>query len=95
MIIDPVFYRSDLDYTFDFSSVRWPFGLFLILLCIGFIYSVIRTKSETTNLEDAVLMCRNCIRPVPEKDAGNDLCPICGGTLEKLEGFYDRHPELK
>lgn len=45
------------------------------------------------------LMCRSCKEPIeiekePEK-ATIQTCSKCGGVLEELDGYYDRHPEEK
>jgi hypothetical protein len=41
------------------------------------------------------LKCLNCNKVFGDKKTSNLLCPNCGGQLEELDGFYDRHPEFK
>ncbi len=60
-----------------------------------FVVSAIRNKSNYTLLEDKILMCKECLQPFYRKNTVDELCPKCGISLEELEGFYERHPELK
>ncbi len=41
------------------------------------------------------LVCLSCQEPYPFDKINKFICPQCGGTLEDLEGFYERHPELR
>jgi hypothetical protein len=41
------------------------------------------------------LKCLGCNKLFEDKKTSNFLCPHCGGQLEELNGFYDRHPEFK
>ena len=41
------------------------------------------------------VMCASCLTPSDEKDLKAGKCPKCNGSVEKLDGFYDRHPDLK
>lgn len=38
-------------------------------------------------------ICPSCQKQYPE--ASKALCPSCNASLEPLNGFYERHPELK
>ena len=40
-------------------------------------------------------MCKECLRVSYLKQASDNNCPHCAGTLEPLNGFYDRHPSLR
>ncbi|MDH4230689.1 MAG: hypothetical protein OEW04_01515 [Nitrospirota bacterium] len=40
-------------------------------------------------------ICLNCREPFAGRTLASMICPKCGGTLENLYGFYDRHPELR
>lgn len=92
-IIDPTFYHSRLDYYFDLTAIKWPFGGGLIILGAFFIWSSFRKK--TIEDEKKVLMCPKCIKPFYKKDCEDLKCPDCQAPLEELTGFYERHPELK
>ena len=99
IIIDPSFYHSRLDYYFDFTEVKWPFGLCLIVLGGIFIWSAFRKKAieaeDEYKLQQRVVMCPSCVKPFQIKDAPNFKCPICNEELDDLEGFYERHPNLR
>ena len=41
------------------------------------------------------LMCSKCGTPFDSKDVISNSCPNCKVQLERIEGFYDRHPEFK
>ena len=45
------------------------------------------------------MMCAKCEKsfqqPFKLNDEQKPICDICGTSLEKLDGFYDRHPNLK
>ena len=99
IIINPKFYHSELRYYFDFSEIKWPFGIFLIGLGALFFGSSFRKKSiDAENYyreQERVLMCSVCVKPFQKKEVPTLKCPICNENLEELEGFYERHPELK
>jgi hypothetical protein len=52
---------------------------------------------DSDNLPDTpeTVICLNCREPFAWKDTEGPSCPNCGGTLEDLRGFYERHPEFK
>lgn len=41
------------------------------------------------------VICANCGEVFNGLALVANLCPKCSGQLENLEGFYDRHPDLK
>ena len=99
IIINPQFYHSGYKYSFDFTAIRWPFGGGLIILGCFFIWSSFRKKAieadKMARDKKKVLMCPKCVKPFYKKDHQDLICPECGGPLEGLTGFYERHPELK
>lgn len=46
------------------------------------------------NTPEAVI-CLNCLSPFLFENVNGFSCPKCSGELEDLEGFYERHPELR
>jgi len=40
-------------------------------------------------------ICPNCEETVERTGTKEISCPKCGTKMEKLNGFYERHPELK
>jgi uncharacterized protein with PIN domain len=44
-------------------------------------------------------ICNEC-KEILEREKVSEIVPVsrcqkCGGTLEELEGYYDRHPEYR
>lgn len=93
IIYDPIYHDTKHDFSHNFTEIKWPFGLFLIFIGIGFLYSSIRRK--TGKISSNFLICANCLKPYDKKDLKNIICPKCGNELEALDGFYERHPEHK
>ncbi len=57
-------------------------------------------KSDYEALPDGIeipqtAICLNCREPFAGNKLTSLVCPNCGGTLENVFGFYDRHPELR
>lgn len=59
-----------------------PFGLLLLIEAV--------IAKDT----DEASMCPHCNEARHWKLKGKP-CPECGTTIEPLEGYYERHPELK
>ena len=99
IIINPSFYSSYLNREVDFTGIKWPFGGGLVILSCFFIWSSFRKKAIEADRKarDAkkVLICPKCVIPSYKKDCLDMKCPSCGEALEELDGFYERHPELK
>jgi hypothetical protein len=75
-----------------FSEVlaEWPrfLGLGLIFFAGTFWWQVSQKEPE-------YMICSNCTETI---EKGKDLsahCTKCGGQLEDLDGFYDRHPDKR
>lgn len=45
--------------------------------------------------ETSTVICLKCMDPAILDVTNGMTCKKCGGELEELRGFYDRHPELK
>ncbi len=99
IIINPKFYHSGYRYYFDFTEIKWPSSILLILLGGLFFGSSFRKKMINSyndiKEQESVLMCPICVRLYQKKDVHELKCPSCNENLEKLKGFYERHPELK
>jgi hypothetical protein len=93
IIIDPIFHDSKHKFIHDFTEIKWPFGVFLTLLGFIFLYVSFRKKSATG--ASNILICLGCRHLINKSDFSDKLCPKCGADLEELDGFYERHPELK
>ena len=87
----PKFFDTKYGMFHDFSEIKWPFGVGLILAgVIVFVFSFRKSKGRSGNW-----MCKSCIKPFNRQNAPDLICPICHNELEELEGFYERYPELK
>jgi len=81
-------------YVWD-VPVLYPriFGSVLVVLgLIGFSYLTYRSRKKENNI--ATYICPKCRQSIHYTQA-KGKCPTCDVELEPLEGFYDRHPELK
>lgn len=76
----------------------------ILFICAGIlwvVYSIVFRKKLDTNIkkskqkEETFVICFQCRKPLYAASTNDDKCPHCGGNLENLDGFYDRHPELK
>lgn len=77
-------------YDIDLGNVRGP----LAIAAIGAgIYSI--WLAFTSKRHDGYYMCIRCDETFTADEANNKQCPRCQHELEPLEGFYDRHPEMR
>ncbi len=90
MLNDPT-WTSKYGIEFDVSDYNIPWAI--VLVTTG-IYSL---WLAWTNRPKAMTMhiCPKCETAVDFRNVGNHTCPKCQTELEPLEGFYERHPELK
>jgi hypothetical protein len=91
ILLKPKFYIHAQFY--DFTKLKWPVGLFfvffgVILVCLGLI-----RKSKHHNGD--ILICPKCQDPYKKENLNQRRCLACGVELEELEGFFERHPELR
>lgn len=93
IILNPEFYDSKHQFYYDFNEIRLPFGGFLIV--IGSLFLILALKKKSKEFEPKFLICAKCLKPLHLHAVKNNKCPECEGELENLEGFYDRHPELR
>jgi hypothetical protein len=93
ILYDPIFHDTKHNFIHDFTGVKWPFGVSLTLVGVAFFYISFRRKSVGS--ASGFLICSSCRHPIEKKRITENQCPSCGADLEELDGFYDRHPELK
>jgi membrane-bound ClpP family serine protease len=74
----------------------------VVIILLGVFYAIRtsilkdKAKNSESNIEYAkYVICIECKTPFANNIITEGKCPQCGGELENLEGFYDRHPELK
>lgn len=92
-IIQRGYYSSRFKFYIDFGSYHSIFGIIIVVFGIFFIYTSLTSKKK--HAKEKYLICPKCKESFNQKDAINHLCPTCAVKLEDLEGFYDRHPEMK
>jgi hypothetical protein len=72
-------------------------GTGVIVLIFGaflFLFGCFR-KARNNQDEEKFLICLSCRKTFREKDVPDLQCLDCGSDLEKLDGFYERHPEIQ
>jgi hypothetical protein len=74
--------------------------IFIVIGVFSFIYALVFKKSlipPDNRFGDAspAFMCPNCRQPAFGNDFPDMECPNCHIQVEEVEGFYDRHPELR
>lgn len=68
-----------------------PMGIFMILVGIMCLFGSVWIRN---NREYICLLCEHLDNF--DFDKGKKYhCPKCGGRMEELEGFYERHPEKR
>jgi len=92
LINNPV-WISKYGLRFDVSDYQIPFAFSMISAGIYSFWIALTTPRS--HVEGATLMCPQCNQPIERKQTKGNKCPTCDVELEPLEGFYDRHPELK
>lgn len=88
------YYVDQVDSIYGFPISK---GAGVLLSAFGvliLLYGLFR-KSIPKSYDDNFVICISCLKSFYAKDVKNSSCPECDGNIEKLEGFYDRHPELK
>lgn len=71
------------------TGVNRTIGPLIILIGIFFIYFSFNGKKVPFSI------CKDCLESYDDREVIDNKCKICGDDLEPLEGFYDRHPDLK
>lgn len=73
------------------AAVIGVYACYKIFQALNSIY-----RDDFNNLpETSTVICVKCMEPTILDEATGMICKKCGGTLEEVRGFYDRHPELK
>jgi len=64
----------------------------MLLVGLFMLYGSLR-KGQRDHEE--VFICPTCETALPFAEVQDEICPTCKVKMEPLDGFYDRHPELK
>ena len=89
IIVNPRYYHRGIDGYFDLSDIKFPLSLIMVSVGVVFIWSTKRKGSAV------FYACCKCGTIFHWKDTKKKQCIKCGGNIENIKGFYDRHPELK
>ena len=81
---------GELGPEFNAKLVGKPIGAFLILWGSYFLYKLSKTKP----IEVVGFKCPACGKVVLLKETHHHSCKACGNKLEKIEGFFERHPNF-
>ena len=92
-VIRPRYYSYKFGRYIDFSGFNIPIGILIGIVGIFFVWSGFANRNKVSPNE--VLICPKCNEPFHSKDVPDGLCPTCRNALEKLRGYYDRHPRLR
>lgn len=93
LLFKQIYHDFLYDYFYDFGKYHRLLGI--ILIGLGTIISYRSYKKDPKSFNDSYLICPNCRKPYNKKNITNRRCPDCSTMLEELDGFYERHPELK
>ena len=74
----------------DFTQVKWIAGPFLLVYG-GYLFYRVRTTLSKS--ERCYYKCPQCgfVKELDIKP--NPICEKCNSKVEKLEGFFERHPK--
>ena len=89
--IHPSFYHSVYGVTINFSNVKWPFSIMSTGFGVICVYVAISKKYLGDKVE--YWICPKCQETFKLSGSKKHNCPKCKIFLEKLKGFYERHPE--
>lgn len=87
------YYSSKFGFYFDFGPYHYVLGIIITIVGIFFVYTSLTKKAK--EFEAKFLICPKCKAPFNQKEVPDGRCPECEVKLEDLDGFYERHPELK
>lgn len=89
---DPLWCSAKYQICSDMSGYNVQVGTFLIIGGLAVIGSILLKRRYDG---DDILMCPECMVPIAKKNTPSGKCQKCDAHMEPLEGFYERHPELK
>ena len=89
------FFKGSIDYKNVSAPITKPTSI--IIMAAGGFMMRIGYKGVTKNAAQEVkyLKCLGCGCVFFAHEAPDHKCPKCSGAVENLNGFFDRHPELR
>ncbi len=100
IILGALFYFSEHSALYGFPVSR-PTGTLLIFIGVFWIFYVLLNRKKVisdwkkSKTKEKVLICPKCLKPEWSIDHPTLKCPNCNSNLEQMDGFYERHPDLK
>ena len=94
IILRPVFYSAKYSMVFDFSNIKYPLSLSVIAIGSYCVYVGTRSYSNEEYMVDTWI-CPECEGLFKLAERDKHYCQKCRLPLERLKGFYERHPERK
>ena len=92
VLVAPVYYHHSYRVYIDFSNIKWPYSIVSISVGILCLYLTFSKKPDNA----LPWICSKCEKIAYIKSTNkNNVCKLCGSNLEKLKGFYERHPGRK
>ncbi|MGB3223130.1 MAG: hypothetical protein WBB23_10040 [Desulforhopalus sp.] len=92
IIVNPTFYSTTYSMTFDFSNIKFPLGSVFIIIGIYYLYKAVKLQKPEFQYKQWI--CPQCQETSLLMGENNHKCKQCDVVLEKLDGFYERHPNM-
>lgn len=90
IVVDPIVPHYDI--SIDIRPFQIPVAISSTGIGLYLFWASFTSKRYDGN---DVLMCPRCNGSFERKNVQENKCPKCDVDLEPLEGFYERHPEMK
>jgi hypothetical protein len=100
IILGALFYFSEHSTLYGFPVSRHTGTLILFIGVFWIFYVLLNRKRviydwKKSKIMEKVLICPKCLKPEWAIDHPSLKCPNCDSDLEQMDGFYERHPDLK
>lgn len=94
ILVGAQLYEDQWNYLHGFPVTKGA-GVLVAVSGVVFLLYGMLSKNIPKEYDDNFVICVNCLSSFYAKDISNNVCPNCSGVTENLDGFYDRHPELR
>eukprot|EP01022_Parablepharisma_sp_SALTPOND_P032517 TRINITY_DN850_c1_g1_i1.p2 TRINITY_DN850_c1_g1~~TRINITY_DN850_c1_g1_i1.p2 ORF type:complete len:289 (+),score=-1.33 TRINITY_DN850_c1_g1_i1:114-980(+) len=93
-LYEPMYFSPKFGIVIDVSEVKYVISALCFSIGVASIWLYIRSPRKDASAV-TTMICVQCQVPHLPDGKVYKVCPKCGGRLEPIEGFYERHPELK
>jgi len=83
------------DAEFGAWSITAISSIFIIYFGVLIVISLYRKSCGDNSVMPNFVICSKCRTPQYPRDLIAGHCPKCAGNVEDLEGYYERHPNLR